>query len=109
MVVVSVMYPNSDGCTFDMTYYRDVHMRLVRELIGPALKGLRAEKGLGGAAPGSPAQYVAVGHLVFESVEAAGMALQAHAQRLMGDIPNFTNTQPVIQLSEITLDSGGPA
>jgi uncharacterized protein (TIGR02118 family) len=105
MVVVSVMYPNSDGCTFDMTYYRDVHMRLVRETIGSVLKGLRAEKGLGGAAPGSPAQYVAVGHLMFESLEAAGKALQAHAPQLMSDISNFTNVQPVVQLSEITLDS----
>ncbi len=99
------MYPNNEGCTFDMPYYRDTHMRLVRELIGPALKGIRAEQGVGGGAPGSPPQYIALGHLMFESVEAAGMALQAHAPALMSDIPNFTNVQPVIQFSEITLDS----
>jgi len=105
MVTVSVMYPHSEGCTFDMTYYRDTHMQLVRELIGPALKGQRAELGIAGGAPGSPPQYIAFGHLLFDSVEAAGQALQAHAPELMGDIPNFTNVQPVIQFSEITLDS----
>ncbi|HWE51176.1 MAG TPA: EthD family reductase [Bryobacteraceae bacterium] len=105
MIVVSVMYPNTEGCTFDMDYYRDTHMPLVRKLIGSELKGLRAEKGLGGPAPGAPAQYVAMGHLMFDSVESAGKALQAHAPVLMSDIPNFTNVQPMIQLSEVTLDS----
>ena len=105
MITVSVMYPNTEGCTFDMPYYRDTHMRLVRELIGPALKGLRAEKGIGGGAPGSPPLYAAIGHLMFDSVEAFGIAFEAHGQALMSDIPKFTNVQPVIQISEITLDS----
>ena len=105
MVTVSVMYPNTEGGRFDMPYYRDTHMRLVRELIGPALKGLRAELGIGGGAPGSPPTYVALGHLEFDSMDAAGKALQAHGAVLMSDIPNFTNLQPVIQFSEITLDS----
>ena len=99
------MYPNTEGGRFDLPYYCNTHMRLVRELIGPALKGLRVEQGIGGGAPGSAPTYIALGHLEFDSVEAAEKALQTHAPALMSDIPNFTNLEPVMQFSEVTLDS----
>jgi hypothetical protein len=30
----------------------------------------------------------------------------AHAAEIVGDVPNFTNTQPTIQISEIKLQRG---
>ena len=51
MIKVSVLYPNSAGGRFDIAYYVDKHMPMVRQ----------------------------------------------------GDIPNFTNTQPTVQVSEVKL------
>jgi uncharacterized protein (TIGR02118 family) len=39
MIKVSVLYPNRAGAQFDMDYYCDRHIPLVRRLLGAALKG----------------------------------------------------------------------
>ena len=52
MVRVSVMYPNSAGVHFDMTYYLDRHMPMVGKLLGSALKSMNVDEGLAGGAPG---------------------------------------------------------
>lgn len=103
MIKVSVMYPNSAGKTFDMAYYLAKHILLVRQKLGATLKGVAVEQGIGGADPGSPAPYLALGHLLFNSVEAFQVAFAPHAPALLGDIPNFTNTQPTIQISEVKM------
>lgn len=103
MIKVSVMYPSSDGCTFDMAYYCDKHMPMVQELCGEACKGISAEQGIGGGRPGEPATYVAIGQLLFDSVDAFQAAFGPHAGTIMADIPNYTNTTPTVQISEITL------
>ena len=35
------------------------------------------------------------------SVEAFGAAMATHGAEVMGDIPNYTDAQPVLQISEI--------
>ena len=35
MVKVSVMYPMQQGTKFDMTYYINRHIPMVRQLLGP--------------------------------------------------------------------------
>ena len=103
MIKVSVMYPNSSGAKFDMNYYLASHMPMVRQKLGAALKGMAVEEGLGGAQPGTPATYLALGHLMFDSVDAFGAAFTAHAESIMADIPNYTNTQPTIQIGLVKL------
>jgi uncharacterized protein (TIGR02118 family) len=44
-----------------------------------------------------------MGHLLFDSVEAFQQAWGPHAEAIVGDVPNFTNTQPTVQLSEVKL------
>jgi len=103
MIKVSVMYPNVEGSRFDMKYYLEKHIPMVRQRLGPAMKGVAVEEGLGGGEPGSPAPYVAVGHLLFESVEAFQNSFGPHAQAILGDIPNYTNIQPTIQIGNVKL------
>lgn len=103
MIKVTVPYPNSPGATFDMDYYVKRHMPMVRDKCAPACRGIAAEGGLGGGEPGSKAPYIAAGHLTFDSVEAFQKAFGPHAAEILADIPNYTNTQPVIQIAQITL------
>lgn len=103
MIRVSVLYPNHEGHAFDMAYYCDRHIPMVQQLFGSALKAVAVEQGIGGAEPGSPPPFLAVGHLSFESLEAFQTAFAAHAQEILGDIPNYTNSQPTIQISEVRL------
>jgi uncharacterized protein (TIGR02118 family) len=103
MIKVSVFYPNGDGHRFDMAYYLNSHMPMVKARLGGALRGQAVEQGLGGAAPGTPPAYLAMGHLLFDSVEAFQQSFGAHAAEIVGDVPNYTNTQPTIQVSEVKL------
>ncbi len=103
MIKVSVLYPNNPGTTFDMTYYTTKHMPMVQRLCAPACRGIAADLGIGGGEPGSKPAYIAIGHLTFDSVEAFQKAFAPHAAQILGDIPNYTNAQPVIQISEIKL------
>lgn len=103
MIKVSVFYPNGDDATFDMDYYVTSHMPLVFERCSPKIKGMSVDGGLAGGAPGVPAPYAAIGHLLFDSVEDFQSSFGPHTDEIMGDIPNYTKITPVIQISEVTL------
>jgi uncharacterized protein (TIGR02118 family) len=103
MIKVSVLYPNGSDKTFDIDYYCDTHAPLVAGLLGNALKGATVEKGLGGGAPGSPALYIAMGNMYFDSVEEFGKSFGPNAEKIKGDMANFTNSQPIIQVSKVML------
>jgi uncharacterized protein (TIGR02118 family) len=103
MIKVGVFYPQSEGSKFDMKYYLEKHIPMVRQKIGPALKSVAVEQGLAGGAPGAPMTYVVMGHLLFDSVDAFQAAFGAHAPEIMGDISNYTNIQPIVQISEVKM------
>ena len=103
MIKVSVLYPNGPSAKFDMKYYVTHHMPMVRDKCAPECRSIAAESGLGGGEPGAPAPYIAVGHLVFDSVAAFQKTFGPNAAEILADIPNYTNTKPIIQISEITL------
>jgi uncharacterized protein (TIGR02118 family) len=93
------MYPPSSK--FDHDYYVNNHMKMVNDRVGDALIKFEVDKGLGGAAPGSPPPYAAVGHIYFNSLAEFAQAFGQHAGEIMGDVPNFTDAQAQIQISEI--------
>ncbi|MFT4682154.1 MAG: hypothetical protein ACI9FU_002429 [Granulosicoccus sp.] len=101
MTKVSVLYPNGEGITFDMEYYSNTHIPMVQKLLGDAMKGGSIDNGLGGAVPGSPAPFSAIGNMFFDSVEEFGKAFGPKAEEIMSDLPNFTNAEPIIQISEV--------
>jgi len=91
MIKVSVMYPSGDDATFDMEYYKTAHMEIVDRTMQPSRWEI--ESGMDGP-------YIAIGNLYFESIEAmqAGMGGAGEA---LADIPNFTNTESAVQVSQI--------
>lgn len=103
MIKVSVFYPHSNGSAFDMKYYVEKHMPMVKQKVGSACKGAAVEHGIGGGAPGTPPVYVAMGHMWFESVEAFQAAFGPHQKAIMADVANYTKIQPMIQISEVKL------
>ncbi len=103
MIKVSVMYPNTPAARFDFDYYQNKHMPLVKARLGDACKSCGIDKGLAGEDPSAPATYIAIGHVLGESIEALEAAYTPHADEIMGDIPKFTNITPVVQVSEVLL------
>jgi uncharacterized protein (TIGR02118 family) len=102
MIRITVLYPNEPGKKFDHDYYKNKHMTLVAQRLKSfGLIRTEVDKGVGGGAPGAPAPYVAVGHVYFPSVDGFRKGMEQHGKEIMADIPNYTNIQPQIQISEI--------
>lgn len=87
--------------TFDMDYYADKHMPMVAGLFGEALQGYAIDKGLAGRTPSEPIPYLAIGYFYFNTLADYEKAFGPNAQQILGDIPNYTNIQPVLQISEV--------
>lgn len=101
MIKVTILYPSGDGNTFDMEYYADKHMPMIEELFGESLKELEIDEGIGGGAPQEPSPYLAIGYLYFDKLSDYENAFETNSEKILGDIPNYTNVRPVIQVSKV--------
>ncbi|KAJ5218784.1 uncharacterized protein N7498_000883 [Penicillium cinerascens] len=92
----AVMYPNEDDIHFDRDYYMKSHMPLVESTWKK--HGLTSWNVIEytKAIDGSPSKYLIAAQLVWESEESMQNALKdADTAKVFGDIPNFTNKQPI--------------
>jgi uncharacterized protein (TIGR02118 family) len=103
MIKVSVMYPNTPGARFNHEYYANKHMPLVKQRMGDTCKFYTVDKGIAGGAPGTAATYVGMCHIYCDSVESFQKGFGPHADEIMGDIPNYTDLAPTIQISEVVV------
>ena len=101
MIKVSALYPNGEGHTFDMEYYCNTHMPLVKLHSGQALKNFTVDQGLAGGTPGSKPEYLAMAHMFFDSMEDFLSSFVPHISVFVADIPKYTNITPVLQISEV--------
>ena len=105
MIKISILYPNIKGSRFNVSYYVETHMLMVDKLLGahPGFKGVSVEHGLGGIVPGSEPTYIVMCHLLFNSAEDFLAAFLPNAEAFEGDMPNYTDIEPVIQISEVLI------
>lgn len=100
MIRIAVLYPNAEGKTFDVDYYKNTHMKLVQEKLDPlGLVGCEVDAGIAGMGD-TPAPYATIGYLFFETLEAFQAGFAKVGAELVADIPNYTNIEPVIQISD---------
>jgi uncharacterized protein (TIGR02118 family) len=104
MIKVSVMYPYAAGARFDHAYYRERHMPMVKQRLGAACLYYTVDKGIAGGAPGTAPVYVAKCDFFCTSVEAFQAACGLHVQEIKGDVANYTDIQPVLQISEVVVE-----
>lgn len=99
MIRILVVYPRSEGSTFDADYYVKSHMPLVATK-WPQVT--RWEVDLAGA----DQPHHAVGYLYVPSMEALGEAMASPATGdVMGDLPNYTNVAPQMYVGEVAASS----
>jgi uncharacterized protein (TIGR02118 family) len=104
MIKISILHPNTGR--FDMDYYLDTHMPRSIELLskGKGYRGVSVDRGLGGASPGSAPAHIAMCHYLFDTAEDFMAAFMPHAAELQGDMPNYTDIETIIQLSEVAIN-----
>ena len=102
MIRVTVAYPNEQGKKFNWEYYINTHLPLAHEHLDPrGLIRLEVDKGVSAPDPSAPPPFVAFGYLTFNTVEEVHEAFKAVGRPVMGDIRNFTDIKPTIQISEV--------
>jgi uncharacterized protein (TIGR02118 family) len=102
MIRVTVSYPNQSGSRFDLDYYLTKHMPMVQEKLAKyGMKNYSVSKGLGGFAPGSPAEIHVTGTLNLDTMENLQAGMAAESAAIMADIPNYTDITPKIQIDEV--------
>lgn len=101
MFKVEIFYPDGEGKTFDMDYYEKKHMPMVAGFIGKNLRFYEIDKGISGRTPTDKALYVAIGYFYITDVAEYNKAIAQNRDAIVNDFKNYTNIQPVIQISEI--------
>lgn len=83
-----------------MDYYLNNHLPMVGKLFTET-KSSEIEKGHSGPMPGSESAYMAAASLYFDKVEDFTSVFAANAETIAADFPNYTNVEPIIQISEV--------
>lgn len=105
MFNISSMYPRKEGHHFDFDYYLNKHMPMSMELLSGAkgFKGVSVERGIDSEDPKIESSFVAMCHYYFDSLEDFTAAVEPHVEKLRGDIVNYTNIEPIIQVTEVQI------
>lgn len=107
---ITVIYPAAEDATFNLDYYMKTHMPLVLENWNRfGMSGYKVSKFVG-TATGASSPYTIQALLHFDSLESFRKAAQGPpAQAIMGDIPNFSNKEPVIMVGDVVGTVGSEA
>lgn len=98
---VAILYPNGDDKTFDFDYYEKKHMPMVAGFIGKNLKFYEIDKGIAGRTANDKAPFAAIGYFYINDVAEYNKAIGQNINTIVSDFKNYTNIQPVVQISEI--------
>ena len=101
MFKVSILYPNGEDKTFDMDYYERKHMPMVAGFLGKNLKFYEIDKGIAGRTPNEKVPFLAIGYFYIGDTAAYNKAIAQNRDKIISDFKNYTNIQPVVQISEI--------
>ncbi len=103
MIRITAIYKNLDDATFDFDYYLNKHMKLSSDRLKDfGFIGYQVEKGVE-ALDGTRPDYICITHVDFSSIKDLRAGLKQHAEELMSDIPNYTNIEPHVQMSEVLI------
>lgn len=101
MIRVLAMYPQTEGARFDLDYYVNTHIPMCQKFAEGLGMVFAVDRGIGTVMPGAPAPFVAMAVVTAPSLEALQQYLGENGAAIMGDIPNYTDIQPVFQISEV--------
>ena len=101
MFKVAILYPNGEDKTFDLDYYEKKHMPMVAGFLGKNLEFYEITNGIAGRTPNDKVPFVAIGYFYINDVAEYNKAIAQNRDAIINDFKNYTNIQPVVQISEI--------
>ena len=108
MIQVTILYPDAPGAKFDHDYYVNVHMPMSIDLLGPSMISVTVARGIQ-SPPWPEPRYAAVCTFLCRSREAYEDVFLPNMEKLQGDMPNYTDIESIVQLSEVDIHFTNPA
>ena len=104
MFRVVLLYPKSDDSHFDTDYYLSNHIPRIREIFKDlGLVKIEVDVGIASATPGQPPPYASISYFTFQNLEGFQSGMASQGGWIMGDIINYTNVQPQIQINQVVV------
>ena len=97
-VTFMAMYPDETDSNFDLDYYINDHIPLVKKLWGSSLLSVRVIKGVSNTESSPMYQIIAI--LEVDSIDNLHQLIAKHGPELGADFPNYSRVKPTIQISE---------
>jgi uncharacterized protein (TIGR02118 family) len=97
MQCVTIIYPNKEGAKFDFDYYVKTHIPMGVKIFGNNYEVRRGLHGHDGSRP----SFLCVVRLRIQSVDEFMNVMKHEGAKLIHDIPNYTNIEPIIQFDEV--------
>jgi uncharacterized protein (TIGR02118 family) len=104
VIKVTILYPSGPTAWFDHDYYETVHMPLSIGLMGDAMRSVTVERGISPGAPWPEPAFRAICSFVCDSLETYQSAFMPHMERLQRDMPNYTDIEAIIQISNVMIE-----
>ena len=107
MINISSIYQKKENYRFDFDYYLNIHMPYSIKLLSGAkgFKRVSVERGIENKELNIESSYVVMCHYYFDTLENFIAAFMPNAEELQGDIINYTNIHPTIQISEVEISN----
>jgi uncharacterized protein (TIGR02118 family) len=105
---VTILYP-AQGATFDLDYYRDHHLKLLRSIYGRAVERVELRRvvalpSASGTAAAPP--FSAAVNIWINDVGAFTASAQKNAQAIADDLSKVTKATPIIQFDKVDGEMG---
>ena len=100
LIKISVMYPFSEGKTFNIEYYETKHMPMVAGFLGANLVKYTIDKGVASGIP-NQVPHMAIGTFYVKNLAEYQAATAPNRDAIRADFANYTNVAPVIVVSEV--------
>jgi len=101
MFKVAILYASGDDKTFNMDYYEQKHMPMVAGFLGKNLRFYEIDKGISGRTPNDKPPFMAIGYFYINDVAEYNKAIAQNRDAIVNDFKNYTNVQPLVQISEV--------
>lgn len=100
MIRVSVIYPRSENAKFDLDYYLEKHVPLVKEAYNPyGLLEAQVDQGVSLSSK-HPSDNILVCYLLFKDLDSVKQAFKNAGATVMKDVANFTDIEPQVTFGQ---------
>ena len=108
MFRVVLLYPKTSDSHFDADYYLGNHIPRIREIFKDlGLVSIEVDIGIASAFPGQPPPFASISYFTFDNLEGFQSGMESDGEWIMGDLPNYTDVQPQIQIDQVVVADNG--